>query len=259
MPLPIMTSKEDIDKLVDNLRRKPTGVTIDEARATMDPKLLDGRKLNAYRTWGIIVENGTKLELTSRGRAYSQSTEEEKVKIFAEIIRSHEVYKLTVEWMSNLRSDQLAASDVAAHWYEHFRQDVGTDSGQTIIYQVACFMNVAAAAGLGDYKIGRKGLQTRLELNRSAVRAFVDKLHGDFNPSGVTIGANEPIVKPEVKLPNVEPMLNPTVVSPPVLPQSQSPSLHIDIQIHLASDATPDQIDQIFASMAKHLYRTMSE
>lgn len=34
-----------------------------------------------------------------------------------------------------------------------------------------------------------------------------------------------------------------------------SPSLHIDIQIHISSDASTDQIDQIFASMAKHLYK----
>lgn len=32
------------------------------------------------------------------------------------------------------------------------------------------------------------------------------------------------------------------------------PSVHIDIQIHIAADAKPAQIDQIFASMAKHLY-----
>jgi len=31
------------------------------------------------------------------------------------------------------------------------------------------------------------------------------------------------------------------------------PSIHIDIQIHISPDAKPDQIDQIFASMAKHL------
>jgi hypothetical protein len=31
------------------------------------------------------------------------------------------------------------------------------------------------------------------------------------------------------------------------------PSIHIDIQIHISPDAEPDQIDQIFASMAKHL------
>ncbi len=33
------------------------------------------------------------------------------------------------------------------------------------------------------------------------------------------------------------------------------PNLHIDVQIHISSDSTADQIDQIFASMAKHLYK----
>jgi len=37
-------------------------------------------------------------------------------------------------------------------------------------------------------------------------------------------------------------------------PPKLSPSLHIDIQIHISPDASADQIDQIFASMAKHLY-----
>lgn len=32
------------------------------------------------------------------------------------------------------------------------------------------------------------------------------------------------------------------------------PDIHLDIQIHIPADASPDQIDQIFASMAKHLY-----
>jgi hypothetical protein len=31
------------------------------------------------------------------------------------------------------------------------------------------------------------------------------------------------------------------------------PPVHINVQIHIAADATADQIDQIFASMAKHL------
>ena len=32
-----------------------------------------------------------------------------------------------------------------------------------------------------------------------------------------------------------------------------SPALHIEIQIHISPDTTPEQIDKIFASMAKHL------
>jgi Family of unknown function (DUF5343) len=33
-----------------------------------------------------------------------------------------------------------------------------------------------------------------------------------------------------------------------------APALHIDIQIHISPEASPDQIEKIFASMAKHLY-----
>ncbi len=36
---------------------------------------------------------------------------------------------------------------------------------------------------------------------------------------------------------------------------SIEPSLHIDIQIHIASDASAEQIDHIFSSMSKHLYK----
>lgn len=32
------------------------------------------------------------------------------------------------------------------------------------------------------------------------------------------------------------------------------PSLHIDVQVHISPEASPDQIDQIFSSMAKHLF-----
>lgn len=36
---------------------------------------------------------------------------------------------------------------------------------------------------------------------------------------------------------------------------SVGPTIHIDVQVHIPSSANPDQIDAIFASMAKHLYR----
>jgi hypothetical protein len=37
-------------------------------------------------------------------------------------------------------------------------------------------------------------------------------------------------------------------------PGSESLSLHVDVQIHIASDASVEQIDAIFSSMSKHLY-----
>lgn len=38
-------------------------------------------------------------------------------------------------------------------------------------------------------------------------------------------------------------------------PSQAAPSVHIDIQIHISAESSPEQIDQIFSSMAKHLYK----
>jgi hypothetical protein len=37
--------------------------------------------------------------------------------------------------------------------------------------------------------------------------------------------------------------------------QKKKPDLNINLEIHISSDASEDQIDKIFESMAKHLYR----
>ena len=52
------------------------------------------------------------------------------------------------------------------------------------------------------------------------------------------------------------PTSTPATITTPVTSGGQAqPSLHIDIQVHISPDASPDQIDQIFSSMAKHLYK----
>jgi Family of unknown function (DUF5343) len=40
----------------------------------------------------------------------------------------------------------------------------------------------------------------------------------------------------------------------PAQPSMATPALHIDIQIHISPESTPQQIEKIFESMAKHLY-----
>jgi len=43
--------------------------------------------------------------------------------------------------------------------------------------------------------------------------------------------------------------------SPKQPPRSSFPEVNINLQIHISADASSDQIDQIFASMSKHLYK----
>ena len=47
------------------------------------------------------------------------------------------------------------------------------------------------------------------------------------------------------------------VLTPPLKGRAlrqAAPSVHIDIQVHISPEATPEQIDKVFESMAKHLY-----
>ena len=56
--------------------------------------------------------------------------------------------------------------------------------------------------------------------------------------------------------------VRPQVAKPPIKqtdqqvtsPQRDVPSVNVNVQIHISSDANSDQIDQIFKSMAEHLY-----
>jgi hypothetical protein len=43
-------------------------------------------------------------------------------------------------------------------------------------------------------------------------------------------------------------------VQNPPRQQAELPGLNINIQVHISSDATPDQIEKIFEAMGKHLY-----
>ena len=70
-------------------------------------------------------------------------------------------------------------------------------------------------------------------------------------------------VAPGTRIPSDSPETKPaegihaTPEQVPVAPPLRSdggPTIHLDIQIHIPADATPNQIDQIFASMARHLY-----
>ncbi len=44
-------------------------------------------------------------------------------------------------------------------------------------------------------------------------------------------------------------------IAPNRPPAPNMPEVNINLQIHISADASSDQIDQIFASMAKHLYK----
>jgi hypothetical protein len=73
--------------------------------------------------------------------------------------------------------------------------------------------------------------------------------------TSTTVRASNSTRKPIT--PSVQEDAATTLPPPPqTAPPTARPDIHLDFQIHIAADAKPDVIDQIFASMAKHLYPT---
>ena len=73
--------------------------------------------------------------------------------------------------------------------------------------------------------------------------------------SGSTVkkSAASPRPAPRVKAPPVAAAGIPsTMTKGAQVNESRIPSIHVDIQVHIPKDSTPEQLDQIFASMAKH-------
>jgi len=186
MSLPSKTSADDVTTVVSYLKRKATGATLAEMKAALQSKFIDGRKLTAYETWGFVTKEGDKLKLTPSGRELSRASGQQKSSIFAGVVARIKPYSMAIEWAFHQGFDQVDSSEVAAHWYEHCPEELGTAKENAIRDQVVCFFNLAQAASLGTYHLGRRGQATRLELSQDTLAQFVEdgEKYGSYETDG---------------------------------------------------------------------------
>jgi hypothetical protein len=173
MPLPILTTTDDVDGIVGYLRTKAAGATVAEAKAVIGGQAADGRKLVAYEMWGIISREGDRLKLTDLGWDLARKPEA-RADCFRAALRGVPAYASVLEWAKHQQAETLTAVDVGQHWHQHHKDALGTDSETTINYGAVSFFHLCEAAGLGKLVVGRKGQATRLELEREKLAAFVE-------------------------------------------------------------------------------------
>ena len=178
--LPVMTKIEDVLAVVAYLKTKATGATLNDAKATLPARVLDARKIAAYDAWGLVTKEGDRLRLTSRGRQLARASDEHRSSFFGEIILEVRAYRIAAEWIHHRKMSLVPLTDLAAHWFDHVQQDLGTKAEKTIRYQVACFFGLADAAGLGEYFVGRRGQPTRLEVDHEALGQLI--AGGELSP-----------------------------------------------------------------------------
>ena len=116
-------------------------------------------------------------------------------------------YSAVVERVVHRHEKTITATDVAAHWHEHFRDEV-SDSDKILNEQAICFFpDRRKGADLGTLVIGRRGMSTRFEFDSDAARAFVDRMSGTVPqglPVSVTTNVNEEIDNSDINDTNVE-------------------------------------------------------
>jgi predicted nucleotide-binding protein len=185
MALPIRTTIEDIQEVCDYLATKPTGASLKEAKAVLDAKRLDARKLNALRFWGLIEDQEGKLKVTSKGREFVKD-EAGRIRILTKIIKEVDPYMAIVERAAHRHEDTLTVTDVAAHWHDHFKNLV-SDSEKILKDEAVCFFQLASGASLGTLIVGRKGQPTRFSFTAEALNRFVKEGRGALKttPEGV--------------------------------------------------------------------------
>lgn len=174
MPLPIRTTLDDVIELCNYLSTKPTGASVKEAKSVLDPKRLDGRKLSALKSWDIITEEEDgRLKLKPAGRELVKS-EGRREKVLLSVIHRIPAYSAIIERAAHRHEDSLSTEDVAAHWHDHFRDQV-SDSERIIKDQAVCFFHIATGARLGTIIAGRHGNPTRLSFSAEALSAYLKR------------------------------------------------------------------------------------
>lgn len=78
--------------------------------------------------------------------------------------------------------------------------------------------------------------------------------NADFSSSPARTGRAAPAPSAAPEQPHANPSSGLATVA--LATSNNSPSLHIDIQIHISPEASPEQIEKIFESMSKYLYKS---
>jgi predicted nucleotide-binding protein len=139
-----------------------------------------------------MEDHGEKARLTDRGRLVAKDKGAHRADALKQVIASIPPYAAAVERAVHRKEDSVTATEVAAHWHQHFSEESGSNSDRILNDQAVAFFQIAEGADLGTLIVGRKGSPTRLEFHEANARAFVD---GHYFVAGSTAFESESAIK----------------------------------------------------------------
>jgi hypothetical protein len=202
------------------------GVVTDSYLSTVLSMKVGSARTNVLpflKTLGIIDEEGKTGERATRWR-----DDEHYGEVCKEIQK--EVYP---QELSEAVPDPVKDRAKAERW---FAQKTG--AGEVGVKRMTVFYAVIAAADASK--------QPERERAERATKAGKDRPKKAAKP------------EPAAPTPETPAQATPSLAHGAGSHQSaapQAPGIYINLQVHISADSTPDQIDAIFASMAKHIYK----
>ena len=192
--------------------------------------------------------NAQTIELTALGRRIVAPTEEgDDVVAMREAVLRPRVLN---EFLTRYDGNPLPSDNIAGNVLE----DMSVPSDRTQ-QTVGLIVQSAKHVGFIEDIQGSSyiNLQSEVAREKSSDPSSEASTRGDEDRDSMrTRGPDKPSIQ------NEQQQEDPKKPAPPVGPAGM-PEVRLNLEIRIDANATADQIDQVFASMAKHLYRLDDE
>lgn len=248
--VPIKTTVEDIQKLLAYLGKQIGWV--EPAKVEKALGSVDDRKTAAMVEFGLILRDGGNLRTTPRGQQFNT---DQRVAL-QDVLSSLELYRATLEWIYYGNRSEATTSEIGQYWESSHKDTVGNLSGSTLASGAVTFGRIVDGAGLGTFLVGRSGKETRVTFNLAEVDLMVNggRPAEQTESEGVeNAGAEATTIADTQTTASMPATAKPLPADAPTVSVSTNPSVHVNVEIHIAADATADTVREIFKNMARYV------
>ncbi|WP_100515135.1 hypothetical protein [Mycobacteroides abscessus] len=253
--LPLKTTMDDIDILTTYLKSQVGWTTVERLRTAIDSKHADNRKLEAARYIGLVERDGENIRLSSRGREYAGAAEgSDREVVLLKAIQDTPLYSETVQWLHWTKRYEPNKPDIGNYWHDKHPDKLEGAKNTALTDAAVFFLRLAGAAGLGQFiPAGNRRPETLLRADPAKLAAYVEAISQgsvDDEGSGSVPDKETPAA---VGTTGQRGQTPPPPPPPPAVNVQTSPAVHVNIEIHIAADATAATVEEIFKNMRKYV------
>lgn len=257
--IPMKTTIGDLESLLGYLRANVGWVPTSKVKSALE-KAGDNRKIEAAKWLGLLERDGNNIQISGDGRVWvSSDSPAEKQQILRKLIGQNPLYSETMEWIHHTKQVDPKKTDIADKWHRNHTELLEGAKNQALGDAVITFMRVAEAAGFGKYiGAGNGRPESYLKTDASSIEEFVKSLQNRDTPD---------ILNSEAVNSGLSRVSSPAIISDNIveahsgnIPLKQkdvvvntSPAVHINVEIHIAADATAETVAEIFKNMRKYV------